>query len=106
MSEPREPIDRRAFLGHAGVLGAAVAGGLPVAGGALEASAVSGQGTHPIAAAGLQPFELEEISVAELQAGMTSGRYTARRVVELYLQRIAAMDRQGASLHAIIETNP
>ena len=23
MSEPREPLDRRAFLGHAGVLGAA-----------------------------------------------------------------------------------
>jgi amidase len=108
MSEPREPLDRRAFLGHAGVLGAAVAaGGLPVHGAVpLETSAASDCSVRPPATALLQPFELEEISVAELQAGMASGRYTARRVVELYLQRIAAMDRQGVSLHAIIETNP
>ena len=52
------------------------------------------------------PFELEEVTVAELQAGMASGRYTARGVAEQYLARIAAMDRTRAALHAIIETNP
>ena len=110
MSEPREPLDRRAFLGHAGVLGAAVvAGGLPAghSAGLLETSAVADHNGRRLAAAAVrQPFELEEISVAELQAGMASSRYTSRRVVELYLQRIAAMDRQDVSLHAIIETNP
>jgi amidase len=46
------------------------------------------------------------VTLAELQAGMTSGRYTARRVTELYLERIAGMDRAGPALQSIIETNP
>jgi amidase len=37
---------------------------------------------------------------------MGSGRYTARRIVELYLERIAAMNLEGPALRAIIETNP
>jgi amidase len=37
---------------------------------------------------------------------MAEGRYTARRVTELYLARIAEMDRAGVALHSIIETNP
>jgi amidase len=52
------------------------------------------------------PFELEELTTAQLQAGMASGRWTSRRIVEQYLERIAALDRAGPSLHAIIETNP
>jgi amidase len=59
--------------------------------------------TAPLNAA---PFELDEVTVAELQSRMGSGRYTARRVVELYLERIAAMNLEGAALRAIIETNP
>ena len=101
MPEHREPLDRRAFLSHAAVLGAAAAGGvrLPDVGPAGPRS-VTGSTSSPAG------FELEEVTVAELQAGMASGRYTARRIVEQYLERIAAMDRTGASLHAIIETNP
>lgn len=52
------------------------------------------------------PFELEELSIADLQAGMQSGRWTARKLVASYLQRIEAIDRQGPALHAVIETNP
>src|SRR5437868_12615310 len=37
---------------------------------------------------------------------MESGQYTAHRLTELYLQRIADVDRAGPSLHAVIETNP
>ena len=101
MPEHREPLDRRAFLSHAAVLGAAAAGGvrLPDVGPAAPRS-VTGSTSAPAG------FELEEVTVAELQAGMASGRYTARRIVEQYLERIAAMDRTGASLHAILETNP
>jgi amidase len=101
MPEHREPLDRRAFLSHAAVLGAAAAGGvrLPDVGPAAPRS-VAGSASAPAG------FELEEVTVAELQAGMASGRHTARRIVEQYLERIAAMDRTGVSLHAIIETNP
>ncbi|MFL5515522.1 MAG: amidase [Gemmatimonadales bacterium] len=106
MPEHREDLDRRAFLGHAAVLSAAVAGGIKLPGGhgePAEPAKPSGPGG---AAPGVAPFELEEITIAELQAGMASGRYSARRVVELYLARIAAMDRTGVSLRSIIETNP
>ena len=51
-------------------------------------------------------FELNELSVAQLQDGMTSGRYTSRRLVELYLQRIAQIDTEGPRLRSVIETNP
>ncbi len=52
------------------------------------------------------PFELDELTLPQLQSAMESGRYTARRLAELYLQRIDQIDRRGPALHAIIETNP
>src|SRR4051812_4528524 len=52
------------------------------------------------------PFELEEATIAALQDGMKSGKYTARSITELYLKRIEALDKQGPSLHSVIETNP
>jgi len=51
-------------------------------------------------------FELNEMPVAQLQEGMASGRYTSRRLVELYLQRIAQIDAAGPRLRSVIETNP
>src|SRR3954452_7794352 len=53
-----------------------------------------------------QPISVEELGIAEAQAAMTAGRLTARRLVELYLARIAALDRQGPALHQVLETNP
>jgi amidase len=52
------------------------------------------------------PFELEEITIAELQDGMKSGKFTARGLVQKYLERIAAVDKQGPSLNAVLEINP
>jgi amidase len=51
-------------------------------------------------------FELDEITVAELQAGMQSGKFTARGLAEKYLARIEAIDRGGPALRSVIETNP
>ena len=42
----------------------------------------------------------------ELQSEMQAGRLTARQLAEQYLARIEKLDRQGPSLHSIIETNP
>ncbi|MFI5280540.1 MAG: amidase, partial [Gemmatimonadales bacterium] len=53
-----------------------------------------------------QGVELQEATLAQLQAWMTSGRVTSRGLVEQYLARNAANDRTGAGLHAVIETNP
>ena len=52
------------------------------------------------------PFELEEATIAGLQAGMQSGRYTSRALVAAYLQRIDGLDRRGPGLRALLETNP
>lgn len=51
-------------------------------------------------------FELEELTVVELQARMTSGKETARSIVDKYLTRIDAIDRNGARLGCVLELNP
>jgi amidase len=57
-------------------------------------------------AGGPATFELDEVTIDQLQQRMQAGQYTARRVTELYLARIAALDRQGPTLRAVLETNP
>jgi len=54
----------------------------------------------------VKPFELEEITLAELQEGMKSGRFTARSLVEKYSARIDEVDKHGPAVHAVIEMNP
>lgn len=50
--------------------------------------------------------ELEEATIAELQAGMQSGTYTAQSIAEMYLARIRAIDEDGPAVNAVIEINP
>lgn len=54
----------------------------------------------------LQAFELNEITIGALEAGMREGRYTARSVTELYLRRIEGIDSGGPRIRAVIELNP
>ncbi len=49
---------------------------------------------------------IEDIAIADLQAWMTAGQLTARDLVDLYLQRIEALDRAGPTLRSVIEVNP
>jgi amidase len=51
-------------------------------------------------------FDLEEATLADLQARMTAGTETARSLVEKYTARIAQIDRQGPALRSVIELNP
>jgi amidase len=52
------------------------------------------------------PSEIDELTIAELQEAMQAGRYSARGIAEMYLGRIAEIDKQGPSLNAVIELNP
>ncbi len=53
------------------------------------------------------PFpEIEEVTVAEMRAAMDAGRLTSRQIVEMYLARIEAIDRNGPKLNSIMEVNP
>ena len=91
-------LDRRAFLEHAAVTGSVAAAGpvLPAL-----ARGVSRPATRVAA-----PFELEEATIADLQGGMASGKYSARALVTAYLQRIEDLDRKGPVLRAVLEPNP
>src|SRR5204863_4713448 len=51
-------------------------------------------------------FDLEEATIGDLQHRMETGQDTARSLAEKYLARIGALDRQGPSLHSLIEINP
>jgi amidase len=50
-------------------------------------------------------FELNEVTIAELQKKMQDKVYTSRSITELYLKRIAELDKKGPELNAVIELN-
>lgn len=52
------------------------------------------------------PFQLIEASISGIHAAYQSKQLTARRLVELYLARIDAYDRNGPNINSIIATNP
>ena len=62
--------------------------------------------SRPAAPAEVPSFEFDEITIADLQDGMKSGKYTARSIAEKYLARIDQIDKQGPALNSVIETNP
>lgn len=53
-----------------------------------------------------QSFELEEITVDQLQNLYKSKKYTVRQVVNIYLKRIDAIDKKGPKLNSVIVVNP
>ncbi len=51
-------------------------------------------------------FELDEVTIFELQEGLKSGKYSSRSLVEKYLDRINDVDRKGQMINSVIEINP
>ena len=91
---------RRSFLQSALTVGSAAA--LYPALGAARAAASPDATPAPE----VKPFELDEITIPELQDGMKSGKFTARSLVEKYLARIDEVDKSGPSVNSVIELNP
>jgi Asp-tRNA(Asn)/Glu-tRNA(Gln) amidotransferase A subunit family amidase len=54
----------------------------------------------------LAPSSLHLASIRQLQAAMQSGAIASRELVELFLARIDAFDRQGPAIAAMIALNP
>ncbi len=96
--EKRDSIEltRRRFL-EAGVGAGAASLALPVL---LPVERNDAAAPEP------KPFDLDEITVAELQEGMQSGKFTSRSIVQKYLGRIEAIDKRGPALNSVIELNP
>jgi len=54
----------------------------------------------------LKAFELDEVTIQDLQRAMTSGKASARSLAEKYLARMQLIDSRGPALNSIIESNP
>jgi len=100
---PVSPASRRSFLQSALVTASASA--LYPARGAARAAA-STPAAEAATDAQVRAFELEEITIPELQDGMKSGKFTALSLVEKYMSRIDEIDKRGPAVNAIIELNP
>lgn len=51
-------------------------------------------------------FELNEVTIDQLQEKMKSGTHTSRSITQLYLDRINALDKTGPAINSVIEINP
>ena len=53
-----------------------------------------------------RPFQLDEITITDIQQGYADGTYTVKQIVQLYIDRITEIDRNGPKLNSIIIVNP
>jgi len=123
MPRKRSSSSRRSFLKSAlvGATAATLTASYPALGAARvgaaragESSATAGESGNDSAGCApvpeVKPFELDEITIGELQEGMKSGKWTARSLVEKYTARIGEIDKAsggaGVGLNAVIEMNP
>ncbi len=52
------------------------------------------------------PFRVEETTIAQIHDAMKAGRLTCRGLVDAYLRRIEAYDKNGPALNALVVVNP
>jgi amidase len=90
-------LNRRKFLQDC-LLGGAAA--------SLAPWVIKARASHLSAASSATLADMEEVTIAELQNAMKSGKMSARSIAEKYLARIARLDKRGPALNAIIELNP
>ncbi len=51
-------------------------------------------------------FRVEEATIAQVRDAMSAGRLTCRALVDAYLKRIDAYDKNGPGINAIVQINP
>jgi len=90
---------RRDFL-RLGALAGAAALVNPLGAVAAPFGSDSARGAEP------KPFELDEVTITELQARMASGKLSAVALTKKYLARIAEIDKRGPTLRSVLELNP
>jgi amidase len=93
----RTGVSRRSFLRYAAAGGLAAAAPIE-----LTRRAESVRAAMPR----IPPFELEEMPIAEMQRWMAAGRFSARYLVQRYIERIEALDWNGPATRNVLELNP
>jgi Asp-tRNA(Asn)/Glu-tRNA(Gln) amidotransferase A subunit family amidase len=86
---------RRSFT--AGLLSVAVA---------CQSVSSSGSNASPVPAGAPRDFRVDETSIAAIHGAIKSGSLTCHALVQAYLRRIDAYDKQGPSINAITVVNP
>jgi amidase len=96
-------MKRRTFM-RSGIISAAALASIDVTTTAKEAFGPE----REISATPFSPpaFEFEEATIADLQNGMASGKFTAHSLARKYLDRIDEIDKHGPAVNAVIELNP
>lgn len=97
-------MNRRKFLKHSSVASLATTSIVASAGYTFASTFTNPSGdsaSHPD-----DDFELNEITVDELQRKMQNGEYTSHFITELYLKRISKIDKKGPAINAVIQINP
>lgn len=51
-------------------------------------------------------FELNEVTIDELQQKMKDGKLTSKAITKMYLKRIEEIDKNGPAINSVIEVNP
>jgi amidase len=87
-------MKRRSFLAAA------------IAGAAASQTACQYVPASSASSSAVPSFELDEVSLADLAAGLEKGKWTSERLVQLYLGRIDTIDANGPRLGSLIATNP
>jgi amidase len=88
-------MNRRDFFKLAAVTG------VPLAIGSSVSAAISDKPSSAKVS-----FDFEEVTIAELQSAMKSGRETSVSITKKYLRRIEKTNLRGPTLRAVLETNP
>src|SRR5687767_12000394 len=64
------------------------------------------QGPAPSDRQRVEGFRVEEATIAQIHEAMKAGRLTCRALVDTYLRRIHAYDKNGPALNALVVINP
>src|SRR5207244_5423943 len=99
MSKNSPANSRRNFL-RAGLFTTVASATYP----ALGAARVVDQSPNPDVLP--REFELDELTIDDLQQAMQSGKYSSRSLTEKYLARIQEIDKGGPRINSVIEVNP
>ncbi len=93
-------MDRRKFLRNSTLAGASLATAAAGCNNQVEKEA------QPATQNAEDEFALSEMDIREMQRNLENGRFTSVMLTELYLKRIAEIDKAGPGLNAVIELNP
>ena len=103
-SLPPKYNSRRNFL-RAGVTATLATAACPALGAARMVDPVSPPAAV-IDANFKKDFELDEVTIDDLQKAFLSGQYSSRSLAEKYLARIQEIDKAGPMVNSVIELNP